>query len=209
MDKDRASLIRVLRSAYSGELAAGFAYRGHWKSIRSSPEIRERIQQIEREEWHHRSLVGDMLAQLNVKPRMVREAIFWVIGRGIGALCHIGGRFIPMYGAGRLEESNIREYETAAKYAHNAGLDNLIDCILTMAEVEWEHERFFREQVAGHWLLRVFPMWPQPPAKESIRREPTAGTPRRSPAEIAASRFQSASALPPASKGSRSPSSPG
>jgi len=169
VEGDRASLIRVLRSAYSGELAAGYAYRGHWKSVRSSPEIRERIQQIESEEWHHRSLVKEILDQLGVRPRRTREAIFWIIGHAIGALCHIGGRFIPMYGAGRLEESNIREYENAAQFAHDAGLDNCIDCLLTMAEVEWEHERFFREQVTGHWLLRIFPIWPAPPPKESIR----------------------------------------
>lgn len=164
----RASLIRVLRSAYSGELAAGFAYHGHWNSVRP-PEIRERIQQIEREEWHHRSLVRNLLEQLSAKPRLAREVIFWVIGHLIAAFCHIGGWFFPMYGAGRLEESNIREYETAAEFAQKAGLDEMIDCLLTMAEVEWEHERFFREQIAGHWLVAVFPIWQVPPPKESIR----------------------------------------
>jgi hypothetical protein len=38
-----------------------------------------------------------------------------------------------------------------------------------MAEVEWEHERYFREKAAGHRLSRVFQLWPQPPPKESIR----------------------------------------
>ena len=45
----------------------------------------------------------------------------------------------------------------------------MIDCLLTMAEVEWEHEKFFREQIQGHWLLRFFPSWIVPPAKETIR----------------------------------------
>jgi hypothetical protein len=35
--------------AYSGELAAGLAYRGHWRSVRDAAE-RERIQTIEAEE---------------------------------------------------------------------------------------------------------------------------------------------------------------
>jgi Uma2 family endonuclease len=35
MNKDaRQNLIRILQSAYSGELAAAFAYRGHWKSLK-------------------------------------------------------------------------------------------------------------------------------------------------------------------------------
>ena len=56
----RAQLITVLQMAYSGERAAGYAYRGHWHSVRDSEE-RARIKQIEDEEWHHRKLVGEML----------------------------------------------------------------------------------------------------------------------------------------------------
>ena len=164
----RASLIRVLRSACSGALAAGHAYRGHWRSLRS-PALRERIREIEGEEWHHRRLVRGLLAELGSGPSAKREAMFWMIGKTIGMLCHIGGWFIPMYGAGRLEKWNVAEYETAARLAREAGCAHMIDCLLTMAEVEWEHERFFREQVMGHWMLRIFPLWEAPPAKETIR----------------------------------------
>jgi hypothetical protein len=45
----------------------------------------------------------------------------------------------------------------------------MIECLLMMAEVEWEHERYFRERIEGHWLLRVFPLWDVPPAKNAIR----------------------------------------
>ncbi len=38
-----------------------------------------------------------------------------------------------------------------------------------MAEVEWEHERYFREKAASQWLWRVFPKWDPPPPKASIR----------------------------------------
>ena len=34
----RDQLITVLQMAYSGELAAGYAYRGHWQSVRDSEE---------------------------------------------------------------------------------------------------------------------------------------------------------------------------
>ena len=162
------SLIRVLQSACSGELAAGFAYRGHWKSVRRADE-RDRIRTIESEEWHHRAIVRGLLTDLRAQPRRLRELAFWCIGRTIGLLCHIGGWFIPMYGAGRLERWNVEEYETAARFARAAGLDAMIEPLLLMAEVEWEHERYFRERVIGHRLLRVFPLWPPLPAKETIR----------------------------------------
>ncbi|HEX2835033.1 MAG TPA: hypothetical protein VHW00_18610 [Thermoanaerobaculia bacterium] len=170
----RRRLIRQLQGAFSGELAAGFAYRGHWKSVKDESE-RTRIRQIESEEWHHREIVRGLLAELDAKGNPVREAIFWTIGRVLGLSCHLTGWFLPMYGAGKLERSNIVEYEVAATYADACGQQAMIDCILGMAEVEWEHERYFRERVAGHPWLRLFKLWDAPPVKTSIRTrfEPT------------------------------------
>ncbi|HKR63462.1 MAG TPA: ferritin-like domain-containing protein [Thermoanaerobaculia bacterium] len=165
----RRRLVRQLQGACSGELAAGFAYRGHARSLPPGPE-RNRILEIEAEEWHHRSLVDGLLRELGARPSAIREVIFWCIGHAIAALCRIGGWFIPMYGAGRLERSNIIEYEDAARYASECGHDEMVDCLLTMAEVEWEHERFFRERIAQHPLLRVFPLWDAPPPKHAIRQ---------------------------------------
>ena len=34
----RAKLIETLQLAYSGELAAGYAYRGHWNSVSDADE---------------------------------------------------------------------------------------------------------------------------------------------------------------------------
>jgi demethoxyubiquinone hydroxylase (CLK1/Coq7/Cat5 family) len=164
----QARLVRQLQLAHAGELAAGYAYRGHWRSVRD-PEERERIRKIEDEEWHHRRLVAAMLRDLGGRPRPLREAVFWTIGRTLGALCHVVGWFLPMYGAGRLERRNIVEYEDAAVYARASGHLELLDCLLTMAEVEWEHEQYFRARVAGHRLLRLFPLWSAPPPRERIR----------------------------------------
>jgi rubrerythrin len=163
------NLITLLQLAYSGERAAGYAYRGHWKSV-SDKEERVRIKQIEDEEWHHRKLVGDMLSSLNAQPVSHREIRAWIIGRGLGLLCHVMGWLAPMYGAGRLEGLNIVEYETAARYARNCGREDFIDCLLTMAEVEWEHENYFRTLVLRHPLGRRLSLWPSPPPKETIRR---------------------------------------
>ena len=164
----RRSLVRVLQNACSGELAACHAYRGHAASLPPGPE-RERILAIEAEERHHRDLVGAMLARLGERPRPGRERAFLAIGRTLGLLCRLTGWFVPMYAAGRLERGNVVEYEVAARHARDAGREDLVDCLLAMAEVEWEHERYFRERIARHPLRRIFPAWEPPPPKESIR----------------------------------------
>jgi rubrerythrin len=168
MPNDLKLLVRQLRGAYSGELAAGFAYRGHWRSVRDASE-RERIRIIEAEEWHHRELVRGMLDALGAKPNRVREAYFWIIGRALGLSCHVAGWFFPMYGAGKLERGNIVEYQEAALYASRCGHPEMIDCLLEMAEVEWEHENYFRSRIAGHPWTRLFRVWEAVPPKTSIR----------------------------------------
>lgn len=162
------SLTAVLRLAYSGELAAAFAYRGHWRSL-ADPDDRRRIRQIEDEEWHHRRLVGELLRELGEPPHWAREARAWVTGRVLGLLCHLSGWLVPMYGAGKLESRNVREYEAAARHAWASGRFTWIDCLLTMAEVEWEHEAFFRSRVLAHRMGRRLPLWEAPPPKETIR----------------------------------------
>jgi rubrerythrin len=165
---DLRKLIGILQLAYSGELAAGYAYRGHWRSV-NNPAERARIKVIEEEEWHHRRLVGEMLASLQAGPNKFREIRATLLGRVLGFMCHLSGWFAPMYGAGKLERGNIVEYETAARYALGCGRSDLIDCLLTMAEVEWEHERYFRELIFEHRLTKIFKVWTEPPPKTHIR----------------------------------------
>jgi rubrerythrin len=165
---NRRQLIALLQLAYSGELAAALAYHGHWHSV-SDPAERLHIQQIENEEWHHRSLIGEMLQGLKAHPNRYRELRARIIGYSLAIFCHLGGWLAPMFGAGRLESGNVREYEVAAVYAREAGREDLIDCLLTMAEVEWEHEQYFRGKVLSHRLAKRLPLWQQPPPKEMIR----------------------------------------
>jgi rubrerythrin len=168
-DRDsRAELVALLRLAYSGELAAAHAYRGHARSVTDAAE-RRRIEEIEAEEWHHRELVGAMLAGLGERPSRMRELRAALVGRTLGILCHFSGWLAPMYGAGRLESRNIREYEAAARLAHACERDEWIDCLLGMAEVEWEHEQYFRDRVLTHRWAHRLPMWRVPPPKETIR----------------------------------------
>jgi rubrerythrin len=166
--ENKAKLIALLQLAYSGEMAASYAYRGHWHSV-SDPGERSRIRQIEDEEWHHRRLVGEMLTSFGSSPNRWQEFRAFIIGRTLGIGCHLIGWFAPMYGAGKLESSNIVEYESAAKLARDCGRLDLVDCLLQMAEVEWEHEHYFRTKVENHKWLKYFALWPAPPPKENIR----------------------------------------
>lgn len=154
MHTPRQDLIRILQDAYSGELAAAYAYRGHWKSLKRSAQ-RDQIIQIEAEEWDHRRRVGGWLEKLGAKPRPFREKAFWTIGRTLGMLCNISGWFMPMYFAGRLESQNSVEYEDAAAFALELEMDECVEDLLDMARVELEHEVFFRKVVTGHRLLPV------------------------------------------------------
>ena len=154
MKTARQNLIRILQNAYSGEIAAAYAYRGHWKSLKSSPE-KTHIEKIEAEEWHHRERVGRWLQTLEAEPTKMREIVFWMIGRILGLTCYISGWFMPMYFAGRLESRNSVEYEDAAEFAKVLGMQDCVDDLLDMARVELEHEVFFREMVTGHRLLPV------------------------------------------------------
>ncbi len=159
MNSARVGLIRILQNAYSGEVAAAYAYRGHWRSLKDSHE-KERIKEIEEEEWDHRRRVGEWLEKLGAKPRPVREKVFWTIGRSLGVTCYVSGWFMPMYFAGRLESQNSVEYEDAAEFAKELEMHDCVEDLLDMARVELEHEEYFRSVVAGHRLLpamkRVF-----------------------------------------------------
>jgi rubrerythrin len=168
VDAARANLVALLQLAHSGELAAAHAYTGHAKSVRD-PDERRRITEIKDEELDHRARVRAMLDALGVAPEPARERKLRRIGKLISAFCRVGGWFGPMYGAARLERKNIGEYERAAGFAVQAGHREFVDDLIDMSEVEWEHERYFREKAASHWLWRVFPKWDPPPPKATIR----------------------------------------
>ena len=138
MNNARQSLIRILQNAHAGELAAAYAYRGHWKSLKEANE-KERIKEIETEEWAHRENVRRWLEELGAKPNELREKIFWTIGRSLGLTCRFSGWFFPMYFAGRLESQNVQEYVTAAKLAKELEMNDCFEEMMEMSRVEGEH----------------------------------------------------------------------
>lgn len=163
----RAVLVRLLQDAHAGELAAAYAYRAHWKSLRRRPEARAEVRRIEGAEWHHRDAVGAMLVRLGAAPRPRRELLMASIGRTFGLLCFVTGFFGPMYMAGRLEAMNVGQYATARDRAVALGLDAFAIDLEAMRVEEDRHERFFASQVHRHPLLpvaRLFLHWSPPDA---------------------------------------------
>src|SRR5213594_3105558 len=134
-ERARIQLARLLQLAYSGELAAARAYLGHRHSLTDRVE-RAELWAIICDEVRHRTCLLDMLSELGTVPDPARERKMERVGRAISRFCQVGGWFFPMYGAGRLESQNIREYELAARLAAVAGCDSLIEEFLVMAEVE-------------------------------------------------------------------------
>lgn len=165
-------LQHILRRAYSGELTAALAYRGHGLSLRSEEE-RADIQRIEEEEWHHRRRLGEMLHDLKTSPNPWLEARMALLGVIILVGCNMVGWFIPMYFAGRLESQNDREYEEAARHAQALGLGPLETELKAFAQLERDHERYFLDKVRGHPHLPFWRRWfgwgppPTPEGEES------------------------------------------
>lgn len=60
---------------------------------------------------------------------------------------------------------------SAADFAVACGHEELVECLLEMAEVEWEHEAYFRAKVESHWLRHVIRVWPAIPPKSTIRTD--------------------------------------
>ena len=91
------------------------------------------------------------------------------VGKAISLFCHLGGWFFPMYGAARLEAQNIREYELAARLAWGGEAPAMVEPLLEMAELEWDHELYFRTQAAKGFLWPFMPKWRLPSLRSDIR----------------------------------------
>ncbi len=167
----RRELVTLLQMAYSGERAAAYAYLGHRRSLSRPKRAADRamLERVLIDEIRHRRAVRRLLRRLDAAADPKRERKMRRIGLTIGAFCRIGGWYAPMYGAGRLERGNIVEYEVAARLAHLAGHIEMIDELLELAEVEWDHELLFRASATSHRLWWISPKWPDTAPREHIR----------------------------------------
>ena len=87
-EKAQTLFVRGLQNAHAGELAAAWAYYGHYKSLFVTNKTEKaEIKKIMDEELHHRARIREMLAEQGAKPRPLREFVFLCIGLTIGFLC--------------------------------------------------------------------------------------------------------------------------
>jgi len=177
MNTSKDKLICLLQNAHAGEKAAAYAYNGHHRSLNDQREIAD-LKKIEDEEWDHRRRLHAMLVELGSGPRARRERMMSLVGKTISFFCIIGGYlnifnfgwFMSMYGAGKLESGNIVEYEVAAQIALDAGYPQFIASLLDMAEIEWDHELYFRTKCIESGWSKWISVWPKPPPRERIQK---------------------------------------
>jgi hypothetical protein len=138
-------------------------------SGKGDPRERTELRRILRDEVRRRLVLRRMMVGLGCTPDPRRERKLDRVGKAISLFFRVGGHFFPMYGAARLESQNIGEYEHAARLTVCARQAPLADELLQLAEVEWDHELFFRSRASRHALWRVMPRWPLPLSRASIR----------------------------------------
>jgi hypothetical protein len=167
-ERARRELLRGLQLAYSGEWGAIRAYLGHYASLPAGAD-RALIRRVLVDEVRHRRVVLEILTRLGGAPDPRSERKLNCVGAAISAFCHVGGWFLPMVGAARLECDNIVEYEILARLAWWARLEEIVEPMLHLAEVEWDHESRLRACASGHFLWRLVFSWPTPAPRASIR----------------------------------------
>jgi len=158
MELRHPALVELLQRAYSAERAAALAYVGHASSLRSrgagaDPGVIAAVRQIEQDEWNHREHVLVLMRRYGVPVSRFYEIRFLVIGKLIGASCHVIGRFMPFFFAGRLESGNVCEYFVMMHHFHSLGIREHDRVLYEMGLKEKEHEIYFLDQVrSSRWL---------------------------------------------------------
>ena len=149
------ALVKLLQKAYSAERAAAFAYIGHAGSLRD-PVAKVAVKQIEDDEWKHRENILGLMEQYEVRVSRWYEVKYYLIGRIISASCHVIGRFMPFFFAGKLESGNVCEYFVMMRHFHSLGIREHDAMLYEMGMKEKEHEVYFLEQIKASRLLPLF-----------------------------------------------------
>lgn len=155
MNLDHPALVKLLQKAYSAERAAAFAYVGHAASLRDV-DAKAAVKQIEGDEWKHRENVLGIMRTYGIPVRRSYEVRFWIIGKIISASCHVIGRFMPFFFAGKLESGNVCEYFVMMRYFHTLGIRDHDAMLYEMGIKEKEHEVYFLGRIKADRLLPLF-----------------------------------------------------
>ncbi|MEO0510882.1 MAG: hypothetical protein AAF065_13600 [Verrucomicrobiota bacterium] len=150
--QEAPELVKSLQLAYSAEKAAAFAYIGHTASLKTEAE-RAPIREIEKDEWAHRREVKQIMDRYEIPVNRFLELKYHLIGRLIGFSCHVIGRFMPYFFAGRLESGNVCEYIVMLRHFRELGITEHDATLYEMGIKEKAHEVYFQEEIAeARWL---------------------------------------------------------
>lgn len=152
------ALVAGVAAEHANERGAALAYRGHAASLGRAPEAAA-IRAIEAEEWHHRAVLGALLADLGGRPSWWREPLMAALGALIGLSCFVSGWLIPVWGAGLIERSNIAAYRRLVALADEAERPDLAATLAWLGQVEVDHAVYFLGLVRGHPVGRRLPAW--------------------------------------------------
>jgi rubrerythrin len=141
------ALIKALQKAHAGELAAFYAYEGHYNATKDRQEQTE-ILNIQMDEGKHILTIRKFLNILGADTSPLRDLLFICIGRVAGALCHISGWRNSAYGARMLETVGVNGYRELALLAAEEGRTLMALKLQTMAKQEQEHERYFTQKLS-------------------------------------------------------------
>lgn len=138
------SLKSSLQFAHAAEIAAFYAYDGHWRSV-SNPDQQDQIRKIQKEEAEHVRTIKAMLIQLKSEPNKKYDRIGIFVGKCIWHACFIFGWKSAMVIAGLMEKIGTRSYRDIAELADKEGQPEMSAKLLEMAKNEEEHEKYFNE----------------------------------------------------------------
>jgi rubrerythrin len=155
MKIEHPALVKSLKMAYSGEMAAALAYIGHAGALKNTAEI-QAVNQIEQDEWNHRSHLLEMMNEYGISASKYYEIKFYLIGKIIGLSCYFIGRFMPYFFAGKLESGNVCEYFVMMKYFNSIGIHKHDQLLYEMGIKEKEHEVYFLEIIKDENWLPLF-----------------------------------------------------
>lgn len=136
-------LIKMLQHANAAEYGAYHAYVGHRDSVRSVYD-KAQLDLIMQEEMIHIKTTSLMLQDLGAEPSPWRILFFTIVGKTLGKLCHYTGYKLPMWGAGVIEKMGRNGYRKIALEANRLGQPRMRQVLIEMAEVEEEHEQYFK-----------------------------------------------------------------
>lgn len=148
--KAMKTLRKALQVAYAGEMAAYFAYDGHWKAAKDQSE-KIAILNIQTDELRHIMDLRKYLKNVGSKPARIRTFLMVMVGKVLSDLCYVTGRRLPMWVAGKIEKLGTKGYEEMALLAGDANQTNMALHFQYMAKTEKAHKAYFEERLRGNF----------------------------------------------------------